>query len=128
MHIKPPDDPVLEQLVPDVWWDKSVTSKVKYMEVPVVMINKLFKVQLLRVQAPDSSSIFSCFCISLERRPRFEKALPCSQTRYIRTFDVISEVNCVLLCDLPNKFFSKKMFFQRSSVKQIRFPSFKGNL
>ena len=27
MHIKPPDDPVLEQLIPDVWWDKSVASK-----------------------------------------------------------------------------------------------------
>ena len=23
MHIKPPDDPVLEQLIPDVWWDKN---------------------------------------------------------------------------------------------------------
>ncbi len=26
MHIKPPDDSVLEQLVPDVWWDKSDKS------------------------------------------------------------------------------------------------------
>ena len=26
MHIKPPDDPVLEQLIPDVWWDKTDKS------------------------------------------------------------------------------------------------------